>query len=338
MAQFLGIGDLHLTDSSGSGGLSKYIDNHDEMVINEMSKVLEYGRKQGITHVILYGDISDSPRLSYQAMVALFHFFTRNEEFQFHIILGNHDMYGEVPELGHSLEILQLLYNRSNVHFYTKPKTIRLDGTKVRFLPYPHESFDKEALNVFHKEVYGCKNDSGRQYLDEKLTKSKSVVCAGHIHTAHRIRNTFYSGTLYQTNFGESLPKYFHHIEFNSNKDYEINLIRHNPTYKLHTIVIESRNDLKLIPEKNTDLVKLIIQDSADISTIDYSKRNNIVQIKPFRNKEELAAVLTEDIIKGEQIVVKVEDFFRDWLESLDVDDNLREHIKSVRKRILTTV
>jgi calcineurin-like phosphoesterase family protein len=338
VAEFLGIGDLHLSSADGSGGLSKYVQDSDQMVTEEMEKVLQYGRKHGINTTLLYGDIFDSPRGSYQGMMALSRFLASNDDFTFHIIVGNHDMYGETPATGHSLELLKLLYSKSNVKFYTKPRTIEIDGAPVRFLPYPHESFDSKALNVYHKEVRGSKNDAGRVMGSDDLTDSKAVIVAGHLHTAHRVRNTYYSGTLYQQNFGESLPKYFHHIEFNDPSDYEIRLVKHDPKYKLHTIVLSTRDDLATIPEGEFNLVKLVIQDGADVSASDYGKFSNIVMIKPFKSKEDLQMVLTEDLTEGQAVSFKTEDFFKEWLKSLDVDEELRKRIRYQRRKILNGV
>ena len=335
MSEVLGVGDWHMTSADGSGGLAKYIQEPDQMIMNEMDKVLSYGRKHGIHTILQYGDVIDSDRASYSAMTALSRFLSANDDFTFHIILGNHDMRGETPDTGHSLELLKLLYSKSNVKWYTKPKTVNIDGAPVRFLPYPHESFDSKALNVFHKEVRGAKNDAGRTMNGDELTDTKAVMVAGHLHTAHQVRNTYYSGTLYQTNFGEHLPKYFHHIEFNSSQDYEIRLIKHDPKYKLHTVVLQNREDLQTIPEGQFNLVKLIIQDGADVSPSDYAKFNNIVMIKPFKSKEDLQTVLTEDLTDGQAHSFKVDDFFKSWVSSLDVDEQMRKRIRYQRRKIL---
>ena len=247
-------------------------------------------------------------------------------------------MYGKTPDTGHSLEVLMLLYSKKNVRFFDKPKTLDIDGARVRFLPYPHENFDKTALNVFHKEVYGSKGDSGRVMAEEGMTKSKSVVVAGHLHTAHRVRNTYYSGTLYQTNFGESQDKYFHHIDFTSPSDYTIELVKHRPKYVLHNVVLQSRADLASIPKGETNLVKLVIQDGADVGAADYAKLSNIAIVKNFKSKEDLQAVLTEDLTEGKELIVRTEDFFRAWVDSLDVETTMRKRIRTVRRRVLEAV
>jgi hypothetical protein len=82
------IGDLHLTDAAGTGGLSKYIADHDQMVVSEAEKVLVYARNQGIDRALLLGDSCDGPRMSYPAMTALSSMFSRNDDITFEVILG----------------------------------------------------------------------------------------------------------------------------------------------------------------------------------------------------------------------------------------------------------
>lgn len=334
----LGVGDLHMTDSSGSGALSKYIQEPDAMVINEFEAVIAYGRSHGINRIFQYGDVCDGPRMSYEAMIALSDFLDRNDDFEFDFILGNHDMYGETSKTGHSLQLLKKLYRKPNVRFHLRPRTVNIDGVPVRFLPYPAEDFDSKALNVYHKEVRGAQNDHGRPFDDEKLPASKAITVAGHLHTAHRIRNTFFSGTLYQQNFGENLPKYFHHIQFNNVKDYSVDLIDHDPVYKLHNVILQTRDDLALIPKGDKNLVKLVIQDGCDVSASDYADYTNIAITKNFKSREDLQAVLTEDLAQGQELVIRTEDFFKEWLAALDVDDAMRKQIRAVRRRILNGV
>jgi hypothetical protein len=336
--ELLSVGDLHTTDHTGSGGLAKYIENPDRFVMGEVQKVLDYGKRKGVLQVVFKGDICDGPRMSYEASLAFMDLIDANPDFEFYIYLGNHDMYGETPELGHSLQLLQRVYAKSKrVRIFTRPKTVMIDEVPVRFLPYPHMDFDKRALNFFHKEVYGSKSDSGRINNDKVLSKSRAVAVGGHLHTAHRIRNTDFVGTLYQTNFGEALPKYFAHIEFDSPHEYEIKLVKNNPLYKLHTVVLQDRGDLKYIPTAKTDLVKLVIQDGCDVGTQDYAHLKNIAVLKNFKSKDDLAAVLTEDIKEGTELIIRTDDFFKSWIESLDEPTEMRQRIKGVRRRILNS-
>ncbi|MDN3093084.1 hypothetical protein P0E65_14065, partial [Enterococcus faecalis] len=76
----------------------------------------------------------------------------------------------------------------------------------------------------------------------------------------------------------------------------------------------------------------------ADVNASDYSAFSNIVLIKNFRSKEDLRAVLTEDLSNAEELVVRVDDFFDVWVESLDVEQSMREKIVDVRRRVLNKI
>jgi DNA repair exonuclease SbcCD nuclease subunit len=334
----IALGDLHTTDASGKGGIAKYVPNYDEIVFEEADRALEWARERGIRTVFLLGDTCESPRMSYEAMLNLVSFFARNEDMMFYVILGNHDMFSDDPSVGHSLQVVMSMYGRPNVRFIEKPETIKIDKVPVRFLPYPHEDFDPKALNVFHKEVYGSKGDSGRPMKDDKLSKSKAVVVAGHLHTSHRVRNTFYPGTLAQKNFGEKTDKYFAHIDFKSATDFEIEFIPFEPKYLLHTVIINDRRDLKQIPKGQFNLVKLVIADGADVSGADWTGKPNIVEIKNFKSQEELKAVLTEDMSDGEALSVDVEEFFTTWLDQSTYPDELKARVQEVRARVRSRV
>ncbi|QBQ74571.1 recombination endonuclease [Burkholderia phage BcepSauron] len=338
MAEFVGVGDLHLSDQTGDGGLSKYVENSDRVILNEVRRgPIKYAQENGIDKLFLYGDVCNGTRMSYQAMRELVALLNEYPDIEFHVILGNHDMFSELAENGHSLELL-ILFGLPNFRLYTEPTQVKIDRALVNFLPYPSTAFQPGHLNVFHNEVYGSKTDSGRVHKKEGSPKSKLIAVGGHLHTAHSVRNTHYSGTLYQTNFGESLPKYFHHINYRNDTDNEIELIEHDPRFKLHTVVISCRDDLATIPRGKRDLVKLVIQDGADVSAADYAGRQNIVIVKNFRSKEDLRAVLTEDLNNAEELVIQVDDFFDVWLEALDVEQSMREQIAMTRKRILNKV
>lgn len=275
MAELIGLGDLHF-----DGHLAKYIDDLPGFIENEVNKVLRYARKNGAQNIIFYGDLCERPLMSYASMRSLFRILS-TPKFQFHIILGNHDIdtrLGGTPDQ-HSLLVLQDFFKGSKtVHIYTEPTDVEIDGVLVRFLPWPHLNTSPDALNIAHIEVLGAKWDSGRD-TDSKSPKpnKKHVVVLGHIHTAQKIYKHHFSGTLYQTNFGEKLPKYFHHIEFNSPDDYDIRLIKHRPDIELRTIKAMSEKDLEQIPTDKNILVRLVLD---GISVESSNLPTNVVAIK----------------------------------------------------------
>ncbi len=334
LAEFLAVGDLHLTDAKGKGGLSKYLDDDaDTFVFRELDKVCNYARKKHVKYVLQLGDVSESPIMSQRATLLLIEFIRRNEDLTFFFISGNHDCISEDSSLGNSLEILQKI-GFQNAYFFTKPKSVKFGDVKVRFLPWPSEDFDSDALNIYHKEVRGALNDGGRAFDDESLPASQAVTVAGHLHTSHRVRNTWYIGTLYQTNFGEKNKKYFGHVRFNSAKDFDVELIPTDPEYTLHNVILESRDDLKNIPTDPKSLVKLIIQDGADVHTADYSGMTNIVQIKNFGSRADLQQVLSEELAGAEEISFDQRDFLITYMETQGIEKSEQEEILALQTRI----
>lgn len=273
----IGIGDLHF-----DGHLKKFVDDLPGFIENEVNKVLRYARKNGVSNIIFYGDLCENPLMSYESMRALFRILT-TPKFKFHIILGNHDIdtrLGGSPDQ-HSLLVLQDFFKASDsVHIYTEPTDVEIEGVPVRFLPWPHLRTHPSSLNVAHIEVLGAKWDSGRD-TDSKSPKPNKnhVTVLGHIHTSQKIYKHYYSGTLYQTNFGEKPNKYFHHIEFNSPDDYDIRLIRHRPDIELLTIKIDNENELSKIPQDKNKLVRLLLN---GISVESTNLPSNVVAIKPL--------------------------------------------------------
>lgn len=336
MFEAVAVGDLHLTDKRGKGGLSNYLgEDADTFVLNEFQKVCDYAKKKHIKYVIQAGDVCDSPVMSQSATLKLIEFIRKNPELTFFFISGNHDCLSEDSAMGNSLEILQEI-GFPNAHFFTKPKTLKMvgDGTKVRFLPWPSEDFDPEALNIYHKEVRGSLNDGGRAFDSEELPVSEAVTVAGHLHTAHRVRNTWYIGTLYQTNFGEKAQKYFGHIRFNSAKDFDVELIPTAPEYTLHNVVLESREDLAKIPTDEKSLVKLVIQDGADIYTADYASMPNVVQIKNFGSRADLRKVLSEEFASAEAVQFEQKDFLLAYMDAQGLDEEMQQGVLELQARI----
>lgn len=329
----LGIGDIHM-----DGPLFSLIPNAAQVVSKEIDKIVAWGRKRGITTVFLYGDLCESPRMTYESFRALSKVLRRNKDIEFHIILGNHDKFSIEASAGHSLELfVDLVEMRAlkNVNIYEEPTDVEIDGVGVRFLPWPHRAFSKSMLNVAHIETAGSKSDSGRLMDPEGLYDGPAVIVAGHLHTSQRVRNTYFSGTPYQQNFGEGTDKYFHHIRFDSVKDYEIELVKTRPEYTLHNIVIKSKADIKLIPSSPTDLVKLIIRDGADVDASSWSGMSNVVKTTGYKSREELAEALTADLSQSEQITIDTTEFFKAWVQVQGLTPVDEKALLKLRRRIL---
>jgi DNA repair exonuclease SbcCD nuclease subunit len=288
MAEVITIGDLHFDK------LDSLIPGASSLIARCVRRVFKYAMEHGIQTVIFKGDIGDKPKLSQDAQVALIEviFDPKYKDLDLHFILGNHDF---AEDGSYSLRWLEVLAQQlqSNIHVYSKPTEVDMDGVPFLMLPHPYTDTEKGKVNVIHFEVSGSTRDNGRA-IDEG-PKNKHFCLAGHLHTPHTIRNTYYSGTLYQTNFGESMPKFFHHVTVESPSDYEVKRVPFKPPWELNNVIVSSMDDLKDIRHEAHILYKLFVKDGADIDINHVMQRHaNVVRHNSFKSKKDLQQQIEE--------------------------------------------
>lgn len=335
----VGIGDLHLSAVNGSGGLSRYVSgNSDKAILKEVQAAVDYAREHYIKNAFIYGDFCDGPKMSYQAHLALYEFFTRNKDIMFYGILGNHDKLAKGKQYGSSCDLLEK-FSLSNFKLYSEPTVEKIDGVLVNFLSFPYHNWNPDCLNICHIDVHGSVMDSGRPSQSRVKLDKNAVVVAGHIHTKGKVgKKCFYSGTMYQTNFGEKQEKGFHHIMFNSPDDFEIQFIPHTPSILLHTVTVYSEKDLQGLPTSPNNIYRLLIQDGADIVPEQYAHLNTAV-IKSFASKKDLQEALTSQLEYVSIEDIKPEQVFEELLDNReDITDIMKERIRQARYRVLKSL
>ncbi len=329
----LAIGDLHF-----DGTLEQYIPDLHEAIRKDVQRIFDWGRKRGISRVFFLGDLCHNPEMSARATKSLIRLFHENQDLKIEVIPGNHDMFSEDPKDGFSLEVIHQVIKYGglpHVRIHTKPVVKKIDGALVNFLPWPHRSFSKEALNIGHLECKGAKSDSGRLFKSDDLYDGRAVTIMGHLHTRQRIRNTYYPGSPCQTNFGEQKEKFFAHVVWNGSDDYEIRDIPFKPTYVLHNVQIQTKSDLKTIPTDSTDLVKLIVADGAKVGPHHWIDLPNVVKINPYKTSEELVMALTEDLQSGSELRISTDEFFAHWMEQAPDKPKLKKKAATLRSKLL---
>jgi hypothetical protein len=129
------------------------------------------------------------------------------------------------------IKILQSYGLEPRIKVFIHQEDYEIEGVPVRFLPHPYTKTSSKRLNIGHFEVTGAIRDNG--YKIKEGIENSNLALVGHLHTPHRIGNNYFSGTLYQTNFGESLPKSFHHFKVRDDLKCKILNIRNEPEYIL---------------------------------------------------------------------------------------------------------
>jgi DNA repair exonuclease SbcCD nuclease subunit len=144
------------------------------IMIAEVEKVYAYAVTQGIEHVFVPGDLFDCPALEAETLIAILTLLIRYQDsgVKTYYLAGNHD-FSETGKT--SLDVLLTLTASKlvkNLHVYTTPEVVPIDGVKVAFLPYPCvKSLTLTAateskyghLNFAHVDKSGALNDLGRE-------------------------------------------------------------------------------------------------------------------------------------------------------------------------------
>lgn len=303
MYKFCALGDLHLDKLDG------LFANANELLFNEWSKSADYALEQEIKELIILGDVADRSRLSEEARVTLQDFLYKyDSKLNIRIILGNHDVEHEGM---HSLEaIANMVKNGAfkSVKVYTKPKQLVLGGVPVNFLPFPHSSpipyKGMQTLNIVHLERPGALRDNGTSIDADHGVKDESdhIFVSGHLHTPHEVGNTHFVGTLYQTNFGERLPKSFTVGKVVAEgKQLRCKLIRvpNDPAFKLTMLKVESVNDLKKITNNPLHLFKVVVKRGVELPYDVGAKHPNVVNsIATYKTEKEATAILQDSEVQ----------------------------------------
>jgi DNA repair exonuclease SbcCD nuclease subunit len=288
---FIGIGDLHFDKLDG------LIVDCNAKIIKSLKRVIKYAREQGVRTIIQYGDVGDKTLLSYPAQIALYEFLLQEKlrDLEFHFVLGNHDF----AENGvHSLQVLDTVsrLTTNNIKVYTTMEMVELEGRKFNMMPHPFKDFKREALNVAHLELANSYRDNGRM-VDHGL-RTKHAAVLGHLHTMHKVRRAHYSGTLYQTNFGESLPKSFHHVQYDDDDPYSIEVtnVPFEPPWKLLNLKVNTEDDLEQIESDPDVLYKLFVKEGVDLDMMDVMREHpNVVRSNKFKNNKELKELVEQE-------------------------------------------
>lgn len=323
-----GIGDLHL-----DGRLQKYLPTDlNEFIINEVRLCVIRAVKLGARIVILYGDIGDKPILSYSAHILLLGLFAEFPNIRWILMSGNHD-HGNVNQ--NSLDLLDKL-SIANLSVVTrKPRVfMRNSDCPINVMPWPfHKETVRGMLNVLHVETKGSLMDSGRPSPTKIEIDQKCFWVAGHLHTNH----LNYSGTIYQTSFGEKAEKFFHIVD---PRGRQIKSVPHRPKYRLENVVINSREELaEKIPDDPNTLVKLFVKSRVIIDSGELDRYPNVVKHNSFKTKQELEALVMEDFslddVSG-TANFDVHGALTDWLEAENVDKDLRKRVLLLDKQLLS--
>lgn len=304
--EFITIGDLHLDKPR----LNNIIPNVLDLQMAAVKTILDYAVSKSVKNIFFLGDIADMPRLSDVSAKAFYNLLLDYPGLMFYIILGNHDIEQVTVN---SLTTLDTFVKRGllpNIKIFSEPTKEKVDGEYVGFVPYPyHEPFD--CLNIGHIERPGATRDNGSQMKDTEghpETNGQPWIM-GHLHTPHKVGNTIYCGTPYQTSFGESLPKRFLHCRYTKGK-LSIKEPPYEPPFKLITLKADSLKDLKKQITDDPNSYWRIMYKGFELPPDFLMKYPNVIETHAYKTKEQL-----KDILDFEETPYQVTDGLTEFLK-----------------------
>lgn len=300
IVEFVTVGDPHLDKLK-----NLFPNNHLDLQIAELEKPFIWALKNGVENVVVLGDIGDKERLSEEAQIALLTMlFKYDGKLNVWVILGNHD----VKDNGtHSLQLFVKIYKEKKfktTHIVDKPIQVVMNGMAFNFLPFPCIKAlpykNHQTVNFAHLERPGAVRDNGLRIKKEHGTKAdKNIWVVGHLHTPQILDLTWFGGTLYQQNFGESFPKGFLYCKFKENGKSitpKIKFIKNDPAFKFHNLVVEKLSDLKQISNNQLYKYKIFVKKGVELPDNLHNKYPNIINT-PIRvkNKKEVAVLVSDE-------------------------------------------
>lgn len=173
-------------------------------------QLVEELKLRSIDTIFVLGDVFDTRQsVNVQTSNVVLHLFKDIfEDFNVHMIVGNHDLYYKNTTSVNSLKQLDLL---SNVTVYETPKKIEFDGHSVTFLPWitDYKSFTGTEQSEYcfaHLDVAGFMMDKINMCSEgisiKQLADNYKHVYTGHFHTRSKKKigdcDITYIGSPYQ--------------------------------------------------------------------------------------------------------------------------------------------
>ncbi len=193
--------DLHLKNDDGAGWKT-------------LETLIKEARKNKASDFIFAGDTLD--KSSINSLSQLVETLQRNNDINFHIIPGNHD--------------ITLNIEAENVFTYKEPKLKQINGLNFLFLPYEEgtsaserikslkQNLPKNTILITHGDYISKRSffmnrtedsDSSRLYfpLYEEEARNFKAVVMGHYHSPHQEGNVYYCGSPYPVAKDEYGPR-----------------------------------------------------------------------------------------------------------------------------------
>tara|TARA_Y100000593_G_scaffold60044_1_gene111305 strand:- start:2213 stop:3181 length:969 start_codon:yes stop_codon:yes gene_type:complete len=193
----------------------------------------------------------------------------KEENIDFHCILGNHDVYYRNTNEVNSVR--ELFGN--DIKLYEKPEIVNFDGLDIALLPWVNKENHENSVSfiqtaaapmlIGHLELDGYEVMRGVGFqggMNSELFDRFEKVLSGHFHCRQEKENVYYLGTQYQITFADlAETKGFHILDTETR---ELEFIE-NPYKMFHTLRYNDEDgpiEERKYPELKGSYIKLFVE------------------------------------------------------------------------------
>lgn len=177
-----------------------------------------------------------------------------------HFVIGNHDIFYRNTN---NINAMQETFSRhKNVHLYSEPTEIEVDGCKILFMPWINNTTLSSSIDAMnntkaqilfgHLEIKGFEMYRGvsiQDGLDASVFGKFDIVASGHFHKKSHKGNIHYLGAPYQITWSDYDDHRGFHIFDTDTREFEYII---NPFHMFHKV---------LYNDKDTTIENLLAKD-----------------------------------------------------------------------------
>jgi exonuclease SbcD len=326
-------------------------ENNQELILDIFKQAISLCKKLKVNKIFHGGDFFTS-RTSQSLQVLIC--FSRildlltKENIELIAISGNHDKTNQDSENSY----LDIFKHRKCITVVRKQECFEYNDITFGFLPFFTDSYKDRlkyikdaaiALNndcnilITHHAFNGAINNDGSVVDDSnstKLVKFWDKVLVGHYHDSNHFSNIYYTGSLYQANFGERIDdKGFTIIYDNGEIDFEPSKFPKYIKVKLN-VSDDVDNEIEMFASKGDNVRFIFSGDKTDIHKIDRQKLDAVGIDVKFELNE-----VNEEILKVEQgdfssmSKKNILSYFKEYCEIQEIDkDKISKGLKHLIK------
>lgn len=316
--------------------------------LETIDRIYQYAIEQGIQHVMVIGDITDTHKMTDDTKTALCkHFVKYDDSITTWYLGGNHD-WSDMSST--SMDFIKQMTEwdmLKNLKIILRPEQVEIDGVICNFLPYPTPPVmknKKPCLNFCHVETAGALGDNGRPLKTEKTigAPTRDYTISGHIHMYQDLHEQrfLYNGAPYQKTFGETSPKGFCHVRAGY-KGKEL-IVKHKfvdskPGFKLETVVITDQEQWSQLQVRPSLRYRVLVSDGVTVPSDIRTRVPNIAQLNVSKNAVELESA-EFDVAEMQLLDIDPKDGLRDYLKQSGLKKKQRARASEIVDQIMSNM